>query len=75
MLLAPRSSPTVALPTASRRGRNALETGLIDEGLIWAGQVVGLIDDIPSVEELLERIIAECTERIANARNVVLATF
>jgi NAD(P)H-dependent flavin oxidoreductase YrpB (nitropropane dioxygenase family) len=57
---------------AGSRGRHALEAGMIDEGLIWAGQVVGLIDDIPSVEELLERIIAECTERIANARAMVL---
>ncbi|MDM5226386.1 nitronate monooxygenase [Cytobacillus sp. NJ13] len=29
------------------------------EGFAWAGQVMGLIKDIPSVEELFQRIIAE----------------
>lgn len=50
---------------AGSRGRQALETGEIDNGLVWAGQVVGLINDIPTVSELIERIMAECTERVA----------
>lgn len=29
------------------------------EGFAWAGQVMGLIKDIPSVEELFQRIVAE----------------
>ncbi|MGN7174759.1 2-nitropropane dioxygenase [Paenibacillus sp. FSL R5-0490] len=33
--------------------------GKDQEGFAWAGQVMGLIKDIPSVEELFERIIAE----------------
>ncbi|MBG9541287.1 NAD(P)H-dependent flavin oxidoreductase [Cytobacillus firmus] len=33
--------------------------GKDDEGFAWAGQVMGLIKDIPSVEELFQRIIAE----------------
>ncbi|MCM3708234.1 MULTISPECIES: NAD(P)H-dependent flavin oxidoreductase [Cytobacillus] len=33
--------------------------GKEQEGFAWAGQVMGLIKDIPSVEELFERIIAE----------------
>ncbi|MCK5789890.1 MAG: nitronate monooxygenase [Ketobacter sp.] len=40
-------------------GRKALETGDVDAGLIWAGQVQGLINDIPSVDELITRIIRE----------------
>ena len=40
-------------------GRVALETGDLDAGLIWAGQVQGLIRDIPSVAELIGRIMAE----------------
>lgn len=33
--------------------------GKDDEGFGWAGQIVGRIKDIPSVEELLQRIITE----------------
>lgn len=40
-------------------GRRALETGDLDAGLIWAGQVQGLIYDIPSCAELIGRIVAD----------------
>ena len=40
-------------------GRMALETGDIDSGLVWLGQVQGLIHDIPTVAEVIERIVAE----------------
>jgi NAD(P)H-dependent flavin oxidoreductase YrpB (nitropropane dioxygenase family) len=33
----------------------------LDAGLVWAGQVQGLIHDIPTVGELIERIIREAT--------------
>lgn len=42
------------------RGRAALEGGNPEGGLVWAGQVVGLIHDIPSCAELIERIVADC---------------
>jgi enoyl-[acyl-carrier protein] reductase II len=35
------------------------EQGNVDDGLIAAGQVAGFIDDRPSVEELLERMVDE----------------
>ena len=43
-------------------GRVLLETGDLDAGLVWAGQVQGLIHDIPTVAELIERIIREATD-------------
>lgn len=49
---------------AGARGRAALEAGDIDGGLVWAGQVVGLIDDIPTCQELIQRIVTECQERL-----------
>jgi len=52
---------------AGIRGRAALASGDIDDGVIWAGQVVGLIDDIPSCNELLQRMVAQCRERLAAA--------
>ena len=41
------------------KGRLALETGDLDAGLIWAGQVQGLIHDIPTCKELIERIVRD----------------
>lgn len=40
-------------------GRKALETGDLDAGLVWAGQIQGLIHDIPTCQELLDRIVGE----------------
>ena len=45
-------------------GRVLLETGDLDAGLVWAGQVQGLIHDIPTVGDLIERIIREATDII-----------
>ena len=39
----------------------ALE-GMLGEGYVWAGQVVGLINDVPSVQELIERLVRETWE-------------
>ncbi|GHO60263.1 NAD(P)H-dependent flavin oxidoreductase [Ktedonobacter robiniae] len=40
--------------------RASLE-GELDEGFVWGGQVAGLIQDIPSTQELIERIVREAT--------------
>jgi len=45
-------------------GRTALETGKVDAGLVWAGQVQGLIHDIPSCDELIQRIVSEAVALI-----------
>ncbi len=50
-----------------QRGRAALESGDITNGVIWAGMVAGLIDDIPSCGELIERMVAQCRARLAAA--------
>jgi nitronate monooxygenase len=44
------------------RGRAALESGDPEAGLIWAGQAQGLIQDVPTVRELIDRIIDEARE-------------
>jgi nitronate monooxygenase len=49
------------------KGRVALETGDLDAGLIWAGQVQGLIHDIPTCQELLARIVDDA-EAIIRSR-------
>jgi len=46
------------------QGRVLLETGDLDAGLVWAGQVQGLIRDIPTVAELIGRIVREALDII-----------
>lgn len=46
------------------QGRVLLETGDLDAGLYWAGQVQGLIHDIPTVAELMDRIMREALDII-----------
>jgi nitronate monooxygenase len=45
---------------AGARGRVALETGAVDDGLVWASQVIGLIDYIPTCSELVQRMVTDC---------------
>jgi NAD(P)H-dependent flavin oxidoreductase YrpB (nitropropane dioxygenase family) len=46
------------------RGRAALQGGDVDGGVISVGQSVGLIDDVPTCADLIERIVAECRQRL-----------
>ncbi|RQG99549.1 nitronate monooxygenase, partial [Paraburkholderia dinghuensis] len=52
---------------AGTRGKAALDAGDPQGGIITAGMVVGLIDDIPTCAELLERMVAECHQRLGAA--------
>jgi nitronate monooxygenase len=53
-------------------GRELLQTGDLSKGVFWAGMVQGLIHDIPSCQELIDRIMAEAdaviAERLARFR-------
>ena len=40
-------------------GRELLQSGDLDRGIFWAGMVQGLIHDVPTVQELIDRIIGE----------------
>jgi NAD(P)H-dependent flavin oxidoreductase YrpB (nitropropane dioxygenase family) len=52
---------------AGARGKVAVRTGDLDAGIVSAGMVVGLIHDIPTCAELLERIVRECRESLRAA--------
>ena len=59
---------------AGTRGREAvLEQGDIDGGIWAAGMVIGLIDDIPTCEVLLKRIVAEAREAAETRVSVLLS--
>ncbi|WP_197321705.1 nitronate monooxygenase family protein [Saccharomonospora sp. NB11] len=49
---------------AGARGREVFEKGDLDAGIWTAGTVQGLIDDVPTVAELIERIVTEARELI-----------
>jgi nitronate monooxygenase len=49
------------------KGRELLENGELDQGIWSAGMVVGLIDDIPACEELIQRIVKDA-QAIINDR-------
>jgi len=52
---------------AGARGREALREGLVDAGVVSAGMVVGLIDDVPSCRVLIERIVNDCRAHLRSA--------
>jgi nitronate monooxygenase len=49
---------------AGVKGRVVFETGDMEYGIWTAGLVIGLIKDIPSCKELIERMVKECDETI-----------
>jgi nitronate monooxygenase len=55
----------VASLVSGAQGRILLETGDLEAGIFWAGQVQGLIHDIPTVRELIDRIMREAETIIA----------
>jgi len=59
---------------AGKRGRQAEKDGDADGGIWSAGQTVGLIDDIPTVQEFMDRFMAEAVETIRNLNSVVLTS-
>jgi NAD(P)H-dependent flavin oxidoreductase YrpB (nitropropane dioxygenase family) len=56
------------------KGRVALETGDLDHGVITAGMVQGLIHDVPSCRELVERIVGDAEKIIAGRLQGMLVT-
>jgi len=47
---------------SGERNQMAALQGEMNNGYVWAGQVMGLIKDIPTVQELFHRIIGEAEE-------------
>lgn len=55
------------------KGRELLETGNLDAGLVWASQAQGLIHDIPSVAELIARIVDDAQRIIERDLRALVA--
>lgn len=61
----------IAELASGKRGRSeVLQQGHMDDGLWWAGQIQGMIEDIPTCADLVARIVAEAEtvigERLAS---------
>ena len=52
---------------AGQRVKEAWEKGDVDFAPLMVGQSIGLIRDIPTCRELIERMAAECREQLAKA--------
>ena len=62
----------VAPLVSGKRGREVFLNGDVDHGVWTAGQVIGLIHDIPSCRELLERIEKEAEETLDAVGSLVV---
>ncbi len=54
----------VAELVAGERGAVVLDTGDMEHGIWWAGVSAGLVNDVPTVAELVSRIVSEAEEII-----------
>ncbi len=57
---------------SGKAGLGLLESGDVDNGLVSVGQVVGLIRDIPTVRELIDRTVQEAQEVASGLADVGL---
>ncbi|MGG0658721.1 NAD(P)H-dependent flavin oxidoreductase [Rummeliibacillus pycnus] len=55
---------------SGRANRKYIYEGNIEEGFGWAGQVMGLINDIPTVQELFDEIIHNANEGRKRLNNI-----
>ena len=58
---------------AGARGKVALREGKVEDGVVSAGMVIGLIKDVPSCAELIERIVADCRAHLQKASSLFAA--
>lgn len=57
---------------AGQVGKKMFEEGDMDSGVMSAGQVCGIIHDVPTCKELIDRIVAEAEQIIAERLNGVM---
>ena len=62
----------VAPFVSGKRGREVFINGDVDYGVWTAGQVIGLIHDIPTCGELVERIEREAEETLNRASSLII---
>jgi len=58
---------------SGERSRKVINNGNLEDGIWWTGMVMGLIHDIPTVQELIERIVSDAEEIITAKLAKVIA--
>ena len=53
------------------RSMKGIYEGDLEEGILYAGQAVGGINDIPTVKQLIERVVAEAEQTLASLNSKV----
>ena len=56
-----------------RAGKALLETGDLDQGVFWVGMVQGLIHDVPTCRDLIERIVREAEDIVTGRLTRMIA--
>ena len=67
-------SPWEMLQYSKGRFKKAFYEGDLEEGSIACGQVAGIINDIPTCQELIERIVQEAIGIIEPLKEKILST-
>ena len=62
------------LPLISRQGPAIVDTGNMEDGLVSMGQSVGLVHDVPTCQELIDRVVEEALEVQERLGNIFAAT-
>ena len=60
---------------AGKRGQDAMQAGDTDGGIWSAGMVQGLIDDVPTVKQLIDRIVADAEAIIEQRLQGMIASY
>jgi NADH:quinone reductase (non-electrogenic) len=50
--------------------KHAALDGMLEEGFVWGGQAVGLINDIPTVQVMIERMVSEAKAIVESMNNL-----
>jgi enoyl-[acyl-carrier protein] reductase II len=66
-------APLFQVAVGIARVRNTLSGGKIKEGVLPGGQVVGRLNDIPTCQELIERIVSEAEAIIESMKSKLIS--
>jgi len=63
----------VAALVSGQRGGELLESGDMEHGIWWAGMSSGLVYDVPTIDELVKRIVSDAENIIKNRLMSIIA--
>jgi len=62
-----------AMASAAVRQQKAINDGNEEEGVMFAGQAIGAINDLPPIKEVIDRVVAEAEEVLEKTRAKVVS--